>query len=477
MQSVKPITLKRIKTLPLIRSIVLSLLLGIAAPVFSQDNSPYTRYGIGDLVSSTHISGRGMGSISAGFADFLSINFNNPASYASFQAIQELKSRKISSGRTILDLGLNFESRTLREGTAARKFVANNALFSYVQVGVPVRRNWGISFGLRPVSRISYKIIRNERLKDPLTGLPIDSAITLFEGDGGAYLASLGTGFSLFRHDRGNGLENKLSIGFNGGILFGKKDYSTRRSLINDTVSYYQANYESKTNFNNLHFNGGIQYRATLSTAKKIMLTLGAYGEWKQNLNATRDVLRETFVFDPNQGNLRLDSVSDSRDVKGTIVYPASFTAGFVIEKFTEPKKAGWLFGVDFMTQKWDQYRFYGLVDSVRNKWELRAGAQLRPVPKRNYFSNVAYRAGFFVGPDYIKVQNKLPQFGASFGLGLPVANYRSSYSSANQATIINLAFEYIKRGNSNNLLREDMFRVSVGFSLSDFWFIKRKYD
>ena len=81
------------------------------------------------------------------------------------------------------------------------------------------------------------------------------------------------------------------------------------------------------------------------------------------------------------------------------------------------------------------------------------------------------------MGPDYIRVGKKLPQFGATFGLGLPVANFRSSYASLNQATIVNLAFEYIKRGNNDNLLRENMFRFSLGFSLSDLWFIKRKYD
>src|SRR5258708_2900208 len=69
--------------------------------VSAQDNSPYSRYGIGDLVPSTHIIGRGMGSLSAGIVDYsgLSINFNNPATYGSFQTLKELKSKKIASGR------------------------------------------------------------------------------------------------------------------------------------------------------------------------------------------------------------------------------------------------------------------------------------------------------------------------------------------------------------------------------------------
>ncbi len=128
-------------------------------------------------------------------------------------------------------------------------------------------------------------------------------------------------------------------------------------------------------------------------------------------------------------------------------MYPASYGAGFVAEKSPAFKKGGWQFGVDFVQTNWSQYRYYGQQDSVQNKWELRAGGQLWPAQKKNYWSYVSYRAGFFIGPDYIRVKSKLPQFGVSFGLGLPIA---SGYTSRNQATIINLALEYVKRGNNN---------------------------
>jgi hypothetical protein len=111
----------------------------------------------------------------------------------------------------------------------------------------------------------------------------------------------------------------------------------------------------------------------------------------------------------------------------------------------------------------------------VQNNWQLRFGGQYRPQSKLNYFSNVSYRAGFYTGKDYITAGGELPQWGASFGLGLPIANYNRL--SLNQYTIINLALEYDKRGNDENLLKENMFRVSIGLNLSDLWFTKRKYD
>ncbi|NOT52512.1 MAG: hypothetical protein HOP10_14680 [Chitinophagaceae bacterium] len=450
-------------------------------PAFSQDNSPYSRYGIGDLVPASNINIRGMGGISAAYADFLSVNFNNPASYSAFQSFIESKSKRLISGRAVLDVGLNFESHTLQESNPPRKFATGNALFSYVQVGLPLKQNWGMSFGLRPVSRISYKIFNRQMLKDPNTGLPIDSALTRFEGTGGTYLASVGTGFALIDKNKAGGkMKERLSFGVNAGYLFGKKDYSTKRSLYapGDTVIYYQGNFESRTTYGSLYFTAGLQYMVPVDTTKRITLGLGAYGNWGQKVNASQDILRETFVFDDNLGDVRLDSVYDQKDVKGKIVLPSSFTVGFIFQKpmimEKDRRESGWTIGADFTMQNWSKYRVFGQADSVRNRWELRIGGQLTPVPNKNYFSNITYRAGFFMGPDYIKVGKNLPNIGGSFGMGLPVALNRQA---PNQFTIINIALEYNKRGTTSNLLRESLFRFSLGFSLSDAWFGKRKYD
>ncbi len=480
MQLVKLITPKKINKLQVILLTFLVLFFTAFQPVLAQDNSPYSRYGIGDLVPHSNINTRGMGGLSAAYNEMLSLNFNNPASFSSFQTDKEARSKKLKAGRAILDVGLNFENRTLKDPAFTQRFTASNALFSYVQVGLPLKANWGLSFGLRPISRISYNIRRRELLIDPNTSQPIDSALTSFKGEGGAYLASIGTGFSIFnkmKKDKKdpNQLigEEKLSVGFTAGYLFGKKDYSTRRTLFNDTVFYYQANYQTTTNYGNLNFSAGLQYKVPVK--KNLILTVGAYGSWGQKLNATQDILRETFTYNQEVGELRLDSVSDKRDVKGKIDLPSSITTGFVLQKLPVlNKEAGWLFGIDFAKQNWSNYRFYGLRDSLINNWELRVGGQVDPIPKRNYFSNISYRFGFFIGPDYVQVGKKLNRIGGSFGLGLPLATNRQA---PNQATRINLAMEYGKRGNNSNLLSENTFRLSLGFSLSDFWFIKRKYD
>lgn len=193
MLSVKSIIYKKINELRINFVLASGLGLLLASSAFAQDNSPYSRYGIGDLVPSSNISNRSMGGISAGYTDALSVNFNNPASFAAFQAWKEKKSKKLSSGRVVLDMAVNIDNRTLRDPQKEQRFTASNALFSYVQVGIPLRKNWGMSFGLRPISRISYKIDQYKRLFDPVTGANIDSTITQFEGDGGSYIGSMGT--------------------------------------------------------------------------------------------------------------------------------------------------------------------------------------------------------------------------------------------------------------------------------------------
>lgn len=469
MPLVKSITPKSINVLGVGRTLLIFLLLACIKPVFSQDNSPYSRYGLGDLVPNTNVLNRGLGGISAGYNNIYVINYSNPATYGSFETIKEQRAKKILVGRAILDVGLNFESRTLREPSNVNKFTASNALFSHVQIGVPLKPNWGLSFGLRPLTRVSYNMSKVERLNDPNTGLPIDSALTNNKGDGGSYIASIGTGYRIKFTDF-----EWLSFGVNVGYLFGKKDIQIRRAFLNDTVSYNSGNFQTLTTYGGVYFNGGIQYQTRLP--KDIFLTLGAFGNIKQKIDARQDIIRETYYYDENVGYPTLDSVFRQEGIKGQIEYPASYTAGFVLQRYADTKKSGWLIGIDYSQHKWSGYTSYGLKDpNVTDGWNLKAGAQFSPLFRpTSYLSRVSYRAGLGIGKDYVLVGNDLPTFSASLGMGLPIEGARTN---PGQFTLVNLAFEFIKRGNNDNILKENMFRVSLGLSLSDYWFRKKKYD
>lgn len=439
------------------------LLLLLASASNAQDNSPYSRYGLGNLYPQTNIINRGMGGVAAAYSDVMSVNYTNPASYAGFQVFTEQRSGKVSQGRVILDAGLNINNRTLKEPNTPQSFTSSDVLFSHVYVGVPLRKNWGLAFGLRPVSRISYDILRRERLLNP-NGTNIDSAVTQFTGTGGSFLPSIGTGIGF-----GN-----LRLGVNLGYLFGKKEITTRRVFINDTLEYAASNHTNSASFGNLFFTTGLQYEISLKKDTTV-LRFGASGNWRQTVSGSQDVLRQTFTRNAAGEELRIDSVFQQSGVAGDIVYPASYTVGFMLDNAPRERLRGWSLGVDYTTSQWKDYRFFGATDLVQNSWEVRVGAQLTPARSASRYGQfINYRAGFFTGQDYIQADNKLPVLGFSFGLGLPLVNYSRL---SNQVSMVNLGLEYIRRGNDENRLKENMFRLSVGLSFTDLWFGKRRYD
>ena len=433
---------------------VLIVAFGLQHAVFAQENSPYSRYGLGDIVPKTNIVSRGMGGISAGYSDYQSINFINPASYSNLKT-------------TIFEFGVEADTRVLKSLSPPAKYSATNLVISYLQLGFPIKMKnankknifWAINMGLRPVTKINYKISQQERLPD------LDSIGKIFGGSGGINQVYLGTAISI-KH---------FSLGVNGGYMFGNKDYSTQLTFINDSVRYSMSNNQTKSNFAGLFINGGIQYEHRMlnkKTKRESVLRFGAYGNLKQTMTATRDVVAETFLFDASGNKFRIDSVYE-KNTNGSVIYPASLGMGVTYQTLN------WLFGVDFETTQWQDYRFFGQSDLVQKSWKVRVGTEYYPLKEntsfKKYFNFVKYRFGFYYGPDYIKVVNTLPEFGFSFGAAFPLKLRKSYYET--QTSILNTAIEFGSRGDKQTNLHESTVRFCLGFSLSDIWFGKAKYQ
>ena len=437
----------------------------------AQENSPYSRYGLGDLVPGQNILNRGMGGISAAYADKQTVNFINPASYGNFSYFDTARIRRNANllSNTLFDIGVEIDTRTLKSTSPVAKFSSTNLLVSYLQVGIPVKMRklnrkgvfLGLAMGLKPVSRINYKIFKASRIPN------VDSALTVYEGSGGVSEANVGFGLRI--HD--------LSIGFNTGYRFGNKDYSTNLSFLNDTVVYYQSKSSTNANFGGVFLNGGMQYEIRLSDKNKRdstgILRLGAYGSLKRNINATRDVIRETVTYDEFGASTRVDSVYQVNE-KGVVVYPATLGAGFTYQD----KSNHWMFGADYETTYWTNYRFYKETDPVKNSWKIRAGADYFPAdintPLKKFFKFIRYRAGFYYGSDYINTGDNRTEYGISLGAGIPLKLRKGYYES--QTSILNTTVEFGSRGNKESNLRENIFRISFGLSLADLWFNRSKY-
>ena len=457
---------------------VLIVAFGLQMSASAQENSPYSRYGLGDLTPNHNVFTRGMGGISAALADHrdfnpnLSINFTNPASLSGINAAAELRLRGIKN--TIFDVGTEVDYRILKSSNPAKKFTSANTYISYLQIAFPLttkkmaakKMSWAMSVGLKPVSKINYKIEKSERL----TG--IDSLHTLYEGSGGVNQAFFGTGLKI----------KNFSIGINAGYMFGTKDHSTILTFISDTVTnfYYTSNSSTKTSFGGLFINGGMQYDFALAHDEKYPaivtknLRVGVYGNLQQNLKAHSDKIREIIFYDQNGGFVRLDSVYEDKDVKGNIKYPAMVGIGLAYQD------ANWMYGVDFEYGNWKNYRYYGQADAVQNNFTLRAGAQYYPAkgntPVKKYFNFVKYRAGFYYGSDYIKTSSNRPEYGFTIGTGMPLTSLRR-LSYPWQYVVLNTALEVGNRGNKQTNLRENLVRFSIGISMNAAWFQKPKYN
>ncbi|HMP94098.1 MAG TPA: hypothetical protein PKD90_14540 [Phnomibacter sp.] len=429
------------------KGLAASLALLGALGVHAQINSPYSRFGLGDMANARNVSTKAMGGLAAAYSDYQTVNFLNPASYANLPSV-------------IFDVGMETEFRTIRNQPRTLSNQSGNIYFNYLAIGAPLSRdkkgrtNWGLAFGLRPYTRINYKLEDRTRLPN------IDSSLTLYQGEGGAYRGFVGTGFRV----------GGFSAGVNAGFLFGQQNISSQRYLLNDSIFYFRANYSTKTSFNKFMLDGGVQYEAKLS--KKTSLRLGATGFMRQTIKGFADLRRETFNFNSAGGTDTIDVVYRENNVPGNIEMPAGFSAGFMLDK-----AANWSFGAEYEKTLWNTYRFYGKQDNVGDASMIRVGGHWIPDAEatRGYFNRVAYRLGFYTGKDYITHNgNQLPVWGITFGANLPIRRH-NLYSY--QFTSINTSFEIGRRGNAVVPVAESFFKINLGFNLSDVWFQKIKYD
>ena len=417
----------------------------------AQENSPFSRYGLGDVYASQNIINRAMGSISSTYANGQSINLNNPAAYSEIKIVT-------------YDLGISLDNRSLKSASPVLKYTSTNLTPSYVALGMPLskKHNLGLAFGLKPLTRVSYSIEESRRIG-------LDSINYSYNGDGGLYQAFVGVG------KRWGG----LSIGINTGYMFGTKNNSTITSPV-DSVYTYRSNSQTQTSFNKFFFNAGLQYEAALS--KTSTLRFGFAGNLKQNLNSTQQINRETFTYDANGAITKVDSVYTTAEQKGKIVYPLSYTAGISLNSnvvdHVGNKFEKSVLAVEYETTKWADYRFFGEPDQLINSWKFKVGGQLTPNPlsAKSYWNRVSYRAGFYYGKDAVFAEgNELPVYALSLGAGFPIRRW-SAYD--NEYTIINTTIEVGRRGNKNNNITDNFLRLSLGLNLGDVsWFRKRKYD
>ena len=439
-------------------------------PTKAQINSPFSRYGLGnEVLNNQNVNSQAMGGFSAAYTTSMnsnfgqSININNPATYGNIYM-------------TTFDLGLSLTNNTLKRTTPFSSYSSTYLVPNYIAFGVPIdkAKKIGFAFGLRPLTEINYSL--NE-LKVISTG---DSIVNNYIGQGGLNQVFLGLGKTW----------KYVSLGFNTGYNFGRKKIANIKSFQYnpDSTNFYQSLSNTNTLFGGAFLHLGLQSefpiqiikRPKLNERTEYTISIGATATLDQTMTGQQDSLRSTGSYSTTSES-NLDTVLFSLNNPGKIIMPALYTVGIALHK----KEVGprgiydqWVLGLEYSTRAWkDKYLFYGQQDALSNSWMLRIGAQYCPnaFDYENYWSSVIYRIGFYTGKDYINIDhNGILVSAFTTGLSLPIRKYRS-YDY--QFSLLNLALQFGQRGTNVNNYKEGFFQFSVGYSLSDIWFNKRKYD
>lgn len=432
------------------------LLIILPIAVFSQSgaNSPFSRFGIGDIADNQFMNLRHMGGISAAYADIYQINIQNPASYSFLRA-------------TTFEVGVSAKNASISDNENSTGVWSGN--LDYISLAFPLsnplneifdrkkRDYWlGMSFSLLPVSHVGYNISSTDMIDG------IGEVTNNFRGTGGTYKFLWGNAIRF----------KEFSCGVNMGYAFGKINYE-RNVIFNDIDYAYDNAFLNDYSLSGFVWNAGFIYNKLLNakavkeirgTESKI-LNIGIYGNSNTSFSTKSEVFNRN-LFN-TLGGIFSDTLAFETDVRGSGTLPAELGIGVM---YYYGAKLG--LGIDYKFNNWSSYKNDANLESLSNTYKISFGGYYRPnISSFDFGDRVKYRFGMYYGTDPRTIaQKSISNYGVTFGFGLPFVYQR-------KISHINLGFEIGKRG-QKDVLSETFVKLGIGLTFNDDeWFIKRKYN
>ena len=418
----------------MIKKLIVPVFLFFTLISFAQQgtSSPYSFYGIGDVKFKGTAENRAMGGLTI-FSDSIHLNFQNPASYSN------LKLTTFSLGGTYLttDLSTNNQSEKARR-TAV----------DYLAVGLPLGK-FGVGFGLMPYSSVGYNIQSN--IAATATN---PEEIKQYSGTGGINKVFFGVGYALTK---------KLSVGVDYSYNFGKIQtysfrfiegiqYGTREKNLSDITG---GTLTAGLNFNtpiNKKLNGFAS--VTYSPDSKLSSLNSRNIATIQYSSSGAEILVEPLDVDVANTNLTI---------------PSKLAVGFGLG---QNKK--WMLGTEITFQKSSSMgNRFNDINNVNYENSTRFALGGFYIPNYNtfskYYEKIIYRGGVRYENTGLIINNtSVKDYAVTAGIGLPIMGVFSN---------INVGLEYGQRGTTSaNLVQENYTNISIGFSLNDKWFQKRRF-
>jgi len=430
----------------------------------TSDNSPYSRFGLGDFAINQRVPSMGMGGLRATYSDQNNTNFENPAS------LGYLKS-------TVYEGGIFVKHKSQEAGGQTAKQWSGN--LSYLSLAFPLKNplsealqkkpsvnHYALGINLTPVNSVNYDV------KSVGFAPGVDSFTNEFTGKGAAHKVQLAGALQ----------RNNWSVGASIGWLIG--NFEARKQVrFTDLADSYITSTKDEYSLNGFSWQIGALYDHYLTKIDKKepqafrpKLSFGLTGHGTQSFRTNKSFLYSRINLDLiSSTNNTIDTfaISPAFGLDGSGRLPAELVLGIM---HYPSKNLKW--GLDASYSNWESYRNDAKPDTsiVRfsNLLRFAAGLEYCPNPDdyKYYFKKIRYRFGVYFQQDpRVLNGNTLTDLGITFGAGLPIKLSRG------QVSYVHWAVELGQFGNSN-LIQEKYARLHFAFSFSDnSWFFKRKFD
>lgn len=399
-------------------------------------SSPYSMFGLGTIRETTvNTRLQGMGGVAnAMFGNGL-INTQNPATLG-----------KIDTLAFLLDVGLYLKTTSLSNSTMRER--AFNVAPDHIVLAFPVFRWWKMSFGAQPYTSVNYSMKVENNIDK------IGRVVTLFKGEGGLNKINWCNGFKIGEH---------FSIGANASFIFGSNQEST--ILYFPDSSYIMNSARNRdVGIYWFTFDYGVMYDTKFSNG--LAMSVGLTYKQPANLRGKHETFIRTSVggVEGLAENV-IDTVSyGSNQVRYHV--PQGIGVGMMLKKDNR-----WLVSLDLDWHQWSTFTYDGVSDSLQDSWRVALGGEYQPktTSVSGYFTRISYRAGLFYERGYLKIRDhSINKMGLTLGASLPLPRTLSK---------VNLGIELGQFGTkSDDLIQERYFKLTVGVSLYERWFQKRRY-
>jgi len=399
--------------------ILAALVLSVGAWAQNMTSSPFSRYAYGDLNENVPTGYRAMGGVGFGMRNNRAINPAQPASYTSCDSLTFM-----------MDIAASANWSRYRDASGMRNKANGN--LEYLTIQVPLFKQWiAASVGLIPYSSVGYDITLSDSVNS-------DYHYTkLYSGEGNLSEVYGGLSFNIC---------NWFAVGANIYYMWG--DLSHLRTLTFAETGMHTTIQDVLLSVSSVRFRYGAQFFHTWGDHSVV---LGGMFENKKKLSSE-------YVAVETQSD---DSIPI---YEGLFQTPMAYGAGVSYNWANRLTIA-----VDFERQCMSSALYNGAegrYSGLQDKNRYAFGVEYRHNPMgRKYVDRMLWRAGVNVQDEYL-VSIGAKRVTASIGIGFPLWTI---------GTVINTTIEYSHRGSETTGLVDNSLRFTIGASIAESWFFKRK--